>query len=121
MSADALIVGEARPDALALKRFVRHMKHLGRDALSARGTGTPPSCACGAPFSSFRARKEHIRACDGKPKAVRCAPGCQGFEIEPGVWSGCSCPDGKLANGEPQPPGFKCDCPRHPEPKAVAS
>ena len=56
-------------------------------------------------------------ACSGHggPAEPRCAPGCQGVELEPGVYSGCACPEGKLASGAPIPPDFKCDCLRHPE------
>lgn len=42
-----------------------------------------------------------------------CPAGCHGLEIEPGVFSGCSCPEGLLANGSPVPAGFVCDCPNH--------
>lgn len=60
--------GEAAgPNALAIARLVRSLKHMERDNLSARGTGKPPPCACGATFTSFRGRKEHLRACLGRP------------------------------------------------------
>lgn len=75
MKADARLLHDVRPNPVTLRSFFDDMKHLGREVLSARGTGTPPPCACGAPFTSFRARKEHIRACDGKPKAWRNAMG----------------------------------------------
>ncbi len=51
----------------------------------------------------------------GTKQRTTCKLGCPGLEIEPGVFSGCSCAEGRLANGGPIPPGFKCDCPNHPE------
>jgi hypothetical protein len=51
-------------------------------------------------------------------ETLRCAPGCTGIDLGDGNTSGCSCPDGKLANGSPQPHGFACDCPKHPGPDA---
>jgi hypothetical protein len=51
---------------------------------------------------------------------VTCPVACPGMEIEPGVTSGCSCYEGKLANGEPVPEGFACDCPHHPQPSGCA-
>lgn len=59
---------EVQPDAVALKRLVRHAKHLERDFIQARVAGSPPPCPCGQGFTSFRARKEHLRACDRKSK-----------------------------------------------------
>jgi hypothetical protein len=56
-----------------------------------------------------RAKKE--------PQLTRCLKDCKGNEIAPGKFSGCSCYEGKLANGRKQPKGFKCDCPNHPKPK----
>ena len=50
----------------------------------------------------------------GSDARIRCADGCQGIEIAPGEWSGCGCPGGQLANGQPCPVGFVCDCPQHP-------
>lgn len=46
---------------------------------------------------------------------VTCPVACPGMEIEPGVVSGCSCYENKLANGQPIPVGFVCDCPHHPK------
>jgi thymidylate synthase (FAD) len=51
---------------------------------------------------------------DIQPEA-RCAVGCKGLSLGEGKFSGCSCPDGKLANGGAPPPGFICDCPNHPK------
>lgn len=42
-----------------------------------------------------------------------CPVNCQGIDLGDGNWSGCSCNDGVLANGQPQPEGWKCDCPQH--------
>lgn len=48
----------------------RLLASIRRDILQARGAGHPPPCRCGATFSSFRARKQHLATCDMKPKAV---------------------------------------------------
>jgi hypothetical protein len=48
----------------------------------------------------------------GEPPAA-CPVNCQGIDLLDGNWSGCSCRSGKLANGEPQPEGWQCDCPQH--------
>lgn len=42
--------------------------------------------------------------CDECPEQPTCPEDCQGFEVVPGVFSGCRC----YGNG--------CDCPNHPEP-----
>ena len=49
---------------------------------------------------------------------MRCAVDCKGILLSgdpyTGDWSGCSCASGLLANGQPQPAGYRCDCPQHP-------
>ena len=42
-----------------------------------------------------------------------CPKDCKGIDLGDGNWSGCSCASGLLANGQPQPEGWKCDCPQH--------
>jgi hypothetical protein len=48
----------------------------------------------------------------GEPPAA-CPVNCQGIDLGDGNWSGCSCREGKLANGQPWPEGWQCDCPQH--------
>jgi hypothetical protein len=43
-----------------------------------------------------------------------CPEGCKGLDLGEGNFSGCSCGTPFLANGQPWPEGFKCDCPNHP-------
>jgi hypothetical protein len=60
-----------------------------------------------------------VADCEASAKAAvaglcLCPTGCRGIDLGDGNFSGCSCRSGKLANGDPQPPGFVCDCPNHP-------
>jgi hypothetical protein len=48
------------------------------------------------------------------PSRVKCPKDCLGIDLGDGNFSGCNCRSGKLANGQPRPPGFDCDCPNHP-------
>jgi len=48
----------------------------------------------------------------GEPPAA-CPVNCKGIDLGDGNWSGCSCGEGKLANGQPWPEGWQCDCPQH--------
>jgi hypothetical protein len=45
---------------------------------------------------------------------THCPQNCKGMDLGDGNFSGCSCWSGFLANGQPQPEDFKCDCPNHP-------
>jgi hypothetical protein len=49
----------------------------------------------------------------------RCEPNCPGAALGNGRFTGCSCAEGLLANGNPTPAGFECDCPNHPAPEAA--